>query len=48
MNFHLALCKLKRFMPNKKEIFDCINFNGGFTTYPAMIYTYIEIANIVK
>lgn len=32
LNFHLALCKLKRFMPNKKEIFDCINFNGGFTT----------------
>lgn len=32
LNFHLALCKFKRFMPNKQEIFDCINFNGGFTT----------------
>ena len=34
INFHLALCKLKRFMPNKKDIFDCINFNGGFTSLP--------------
>lgn len=32
INFHLALCKFKRYMPNKNEIFDCINFNGGFTT----------------
>jgi hypothetical protein len=32
LNFHLALCKLKRFMPNKQDIFDCVHFNGGFTT----------------
>ena len=34
INFHLALCKLKRFMPDKNNIFDCIHFNGGFTTVP--------------
>tara|TARA_B110000093_G_scaffold35434_1_gene36919 strand:- start:232 stop:1188 length:957 start_codon:yes stop_codon:yes gene_type:complete len=31
INFHLALCNFKRYMPNKNNIFDCINFNGGFT-----------------
>lgn len=31
LNFHLALCKFKRYMPQKNNIFDCIHFNGGFT-----------------
>lgn len=31
ITFHLALCKFKRYMPNKNCIFDTINFNGGFT-----------------
>ena len=32
ITFHLALCSLKRYMPDKNCIFDTINFNGGFTT----------------
>tara|TARA_B110001450_G_scaffold212532_1_gene204533 strand:+ start:1989 stop:2948 length:960 start_codon:yes stop_codon:yes gene_type:complete len=31
LTYHLALCKFKRYMPNKNDIFNCINFNGGFT-----------------
>ena len=50
INFHLALCKLKRFMPNKNNIFDCINFNGGFTTIPGnniYIYRNCEYSKVI-
>tara|TARA_B110000858_G_scaffold30395_1_gene33177 strand:- start:147 stop:1100 length:954 start_codon:yes stop_codon:yes gene_type:complete len=31
ITFHIALCNLKRYMPDKNNIFESINFNGGFT-----------------
>jgi len=31
INFHIALCKLKRYFPKKNEIFESKHFNGGFT-----------------
>lgn len=50
INFHLALCDFKRYMPNKNNIFDCINFNGGFTNISGnniYIYRNCEYSKVI-
>jgi len=50
ITFHLALCSFKRYMPNKHCIFDCINFNGGFTNVKSndiYIYRNCEYSKVI-